>query len=202
MKTIVTSALLALSISAGVYSAAVGGIEEAFGTRTSPLQGPSPQLTAIRSRLRFGERSNRPTGRAFSRTSRATPAPSQVAAAHAKNRPIWKRAYLFVSALLALPNNRKPRRSAQMRKLLLVSLVAAAPLLALGATPASACGGYGYGYGAYGYSYYRPAFYRPAFSYRSYYRPRFAYSGFYRPRVWGWRGWGGRGFGWRGGRRW
>jgi hypothetical protein len=86
-----------------------------------------------------------------------------------------------------------------MRKLLLVSLVTAAPLLALGATPASACGGYGYGYGAYGYSYYRPALYRSAYYYRSYYRPRFAYSGFYRPRV---LGWGGRGFGWRGGRRW
>ena len=33
------------------------------------------QLTAIRSRLRFGERSNRPTVRAFSRISRATPRP-------------------------------------------------------------------------------------------------------------------------------
>ena len=31
------------------------------------------QLTAIRSRLRFGERSNRPTRRAFRGTSRATP---------------------------------------------------------------------------------------------------------------------------------
>ena len=37
--------------------------------------GALTQLTAIRSRLRFGERSNRPTGRAFSRTSRATPRP-------------------------------------------------------------------------------------------------------------------------------
>ena len=86
-----------------------------------------------------------------------------------------------------------------MRKLLLVSLVTAAPLLALGATPASACGGYGYGYGAYGYSYYRPSFY-----YGSYFRPRFAYGGFYRPRVYGGfyrpRLWGGRA--WRGGRRW
>ena len=41
MKTIVTSALLALSILGGVSTGAVGGIEEAFGTRTSPLQAPS-----------------------------------------------------------------------------------------------------------------------------------------------------------------
>ena len=87
-----------------------------------------------------------------------------------------------------------------MRRLLLVSLVAAAPLLALGATPASAYGWYGSGYGrcgcyaprAYGYSYYRPTY-----SYRSYYRPRFVYGGYYRPRVWGWRSWGGRSWGWR-----
>jgi hypothetical protein len=42
MKRIVTSALLALSILGGIATGAVGGIEEAFGTRTSPLQGPSP----------------------------------------------------------------------------------------------------------------------------------------------------------------
>jgi len=82
-----------------------------------------------------------------------------------------------------------------MRRLV-ISLVIAAPMLALGGTAASAygcCGcGYGYGYGGYrsGYSYYRPSFY-----YGSYFRPRFAYGGFYRPRLWGGRAW-------RGGRRW
>ena len=95
-----------------------------------------------------------------------------------------------------------------MRRLV-ISLVIAAPMLALGGTAASAygccgCGygyGYGYGYGGYrsGYSYYRPSFY-----YGSYFRPRFAYGGFYRPRVYGGfyrpRLWGGRA--WRGGRRW
>ena len=106
-----------------------------------------------------------------------------------------------------------------MRRLLLVSLVTAATLLALGSTPASAHGWYGYGYGGRGYyaprfySYYRPVFrprfvyggfyrprfvyggfYRPRFVYGGFYRPRFAYGGFYRPRVWGWAG--------RGWRRW
>jgi len=87
-----------------------------------------------------------------------------------------------------------------MPRLILTTLVIAAPLLAIGATPASACGWYGYrGCGcyaprAYGYSYYRPAYF-----YRSHYRPTYAYAGFYRPRVWGW---GGVGWGWRGWRRW
>jgi hypothetical protein len=94
-----------------------------------------------------------------------------------------------------------------MRRLMLVSLLVAAPMFALGGTSAAASGwcGYGYGYGgyrylaprAYGYSYYRPAYfyrpyYRPRFAYGAFYRPRFAYGGFYRS----------RGFGWRGGRRW
>ena len=89
-----------------------------------------------------------------------------------------------------------------MRKLILASVVIAAPMtVALGSVPASAfgygCGGCGY-YAPryYGYSYYRP------FYYRSYYRPRFFYGGFYRPRIFGWRGWGWRGWGWRGWRRW
>src|SRR6185503_18031436 len=85
------------------------------------------------------------------------------------------------------------RRSAHMRRLV-ISLVTAAPMLALGGTAASAygcCGsGYGYGYGGYrsGYSYYRPMFYgsyfRPRFAYGGFYRPR-VYGGFYRPRLWG-----------------
>jgi hypothetical protein len=79
-----------------------------------------------------------------------------------------------------------------MRRLILLALIATAPLLAIDAKPSSACGwGYGYGYGAYRYSYYRPVYsYRRAY----YYRPAYAYAGFYRPRVWGW---GGRGW-----RRW
>jgi hypothetical protein len=106
---------------------------------------------------------------------------------------------------MAFMQNRERQRSARVRKLILASVVIAAPMLALGSTSASAFGWYGYGYGggcgyyaprAYGYSYYRPAYYG------AYYRPRFAYGSFYRPRVWGWRGWGGRGWGWRGWRRW
>ena len=92
-----------------------------------------------------------------------------------------------------------------MRRLLLVSLMVAAPILVLGATPASACNGYGYRYGGCGYCApraYRYSYYRPAYLYRPYYRPRFAYGSFYRPRVWGVRSWGGRRWGWRGGRRW
>jgi hypothetical protein len=72
-----------------------------------------------------------------------------------------------------------------MRRLIFVALLIVLPLLALGAQPASAC--WGYGYGSYGYSSYRPA-YRSAYSYR----PSYAYAG------WGWRGWGWR----RGWRRW
>ena len=84
-----------------------------------------------------------------------------------------------------------------MRRLILVALLTTAPLLALDAKPASACGwgGYGYGYGAYRYASYRPVYsYRRAYAYR----PVYAYAGFYRPRVWGWRGLGWR----RGWRRW
>ena len=75
-----------------------------------------------------------------------------------------------------------------MRRLIFLVLLAAAPLLAFDAGPASACGrGYGYGYGAYR-SYYRPAYsYRRAYAYR----PAYAYAG-YRARAWGWRSWGGR----------
>jgi len=88
-------------------------------------------------------------------------------------------------------------RSIHMRKLILVALLAAAPLL--GSTPAAAfgCGWFGYGYSsaasaprAYSYApprrYYRP---RVAGAYygRTFYRPRVAgayYSRtFYRPRV-------------------
>jgi hypothetical protein len=71
-----------------------------------------------------------------------------------------------------------------MRKLLLVSLVVAAPML-VAPTSASAWGcGYGYGYGYapryYGYSY-APRYY-------GYYAPRWRYYG---PRVYGYRaGWG------------
>ena len=80
-----------------------------------------------------------------------------------------------------------------MRRMMLMSLLVAAPLLTLDVKPAAACGWGGYGYG-YGYrSHYRPA-------YR--YRPAYAYASFYRPRVYGWRGGGWRGWGWRGGRRW
>jgi hypothetical protein len=85
-----------------------------------------------------------------------------------------------------------------MRRLLF-GLLLVAPFVTFGATPSSAFGWYGYGYGswagycpprAYSYSY------RPY--YRSYYRPAYVYGGFYRPRVWGWRGVGWRGWGWRG----
>jgi len=70
-------------------------------------------------------------------------------------------------------------------------------VLALGSTPASACGGYyGYGYGGCGcgYTYYaRPAYAyyyaRPAYAY---YRPYYRDWG-YAPRAYyGWRGVGGR----------
>jgi hypothetical protein len=62
-----------------------------------------------------------------------------------------------------------------MRRLIFATLVIAAPLLSIGATPASACGWYGYrGCGcyaprAYGYSYYRPTFF-----FMSFFRPGFA----------------------------
>jgi hypothetical protein len=84
-----------------------------------------------------------------------------------------------------------------MRRLTILALVTAVPLLALDAKPAPACdwGGYGYGYSAYRYAY------RPAYRYA--YRPRYAYAGYYSPRLFGYRGWGYRGWGWRRGwRRW
>ena len=90
-----------------------------------------------------------------------------------------------------------------MRRPLIVGLLIVTPILAIGATPASACGTYGYrGCGYCAPSAYRAAYYRPGYSYRAYYRPRFAYGSFYRPRVWGWRGGVGRSWGWREGRRW
>lgn len=86
-----------------------------------------------------------------------------------------------------------------MRRIMLVALLVAAPLFALGSTPAAAGG---WCRGSYGYSY------SPYYHYRPYYRPRVRFGGyFYRPRAWGWRGygyrrgWRGRRWGWRG-RRW
>ena len=89
-----------------------------------------------------------------------------------------------------------------MRRWLAIALVAVPPMLALGAKPAAACGGYGYGYGYGGcgcsapaaYGYYGYSYYRPAYSYGAFYGPYYGYSGFYGPRVWGWggRGWGRR----------
>ena len=77
-----------------------------------------------------------------------------------------------------------------MRRLIFLALLVAAPLLAAGAQPASAC--WGWRGSGYGYSSYRPA-------YRYAYRPAYAYAGWgWRGRGWGWRG---RGWGWRG-RRW
>jgi len=74
-----------------------------------------------------------------------------------------------------------------MRKLLLVGLAVAAPVL-FASSSASACGWGYYGYSApryYGYSYYAP---------RRYY---------YGARVFGWRaGWGVRRWAWGGWRRW
>ncbi len=42
MKTIVVSALLALSIMGGIATAASAGEGDEFGTRTTPRQQPSP----------------------------------------------------------------------------------------------------------------------------------------------------------------
>ena len=82
-----------------------------------------------------------------------------------------------------------------MRKLLLVGLVVAAPLVAYSGT-ANACH-----YGYYGYSaprvygYWSPRVYRHA-----YFAPRWRTAGV---RVYGWRGgWGVRRVGWGGWRRW
>ena len=97
--------------------------------------------------------------------------------------------------------NRISSGRSSMRRWLAIALVAVPPMLALGATPAAACGGYGYGYGyggcgcaPAGYGYYGYSYYRPAYSYGAFYGPYYGYSG---PRVWGW---GGRPWGW--GRRW
>ena len=118
-----------------------------------------------------------------------------------------------------------------MRKLLLVGLAVAAPVLF--ASGASACGwgcdcapsyGYSYGYSAprvYGYSSYGYAnygyssygygsYYRPAYGYASSYGRAYGYGGYYRPgvrfygaRTYGWRGGVGvRRVGWGGRRRW
>lgn len=99
-----------------------------------------------------------------------------------------------------------------MRRTMLAAVLVAAPLFALGSTPAEAYGCRGYGY--YGYApYYN---YRPyyGYSYAPYYRPRDYYgSNFYRPwgggygygrwGGYGYRGWGRGGRGWGGGwRRW
>jgi len=85
-----------------------------------------------------------------------------------------------------------------MRRLIFATVVIAAPLLLIGATPASACGWYGYrSCGCYAPRAYSYSYYRPAYFYRSYYRPAYAYAGFHRPRVWGGAAWG-----WRGWRRW
>ena len=76
-----------------------------------------------------------------------------------------------------------------MRKLLLVGLVVAAPILVASTESASACG-----WGYYGYS--APRYY----GYSSYYAPRRYYYG---ARVFGWRGgWGVRRWAWGGWRRW
>ena len=94
-----------------------------------------------------------------------------------------------------------------MRRLMMVALVAGTASLAVDATPAAACGWYGYRGCGCGYGYTAAYYYRPV--YRAY-RPVYGYAAFYRPRVWGWgaRGWGYRGWGHRGwgyggwGRRW
>ena len=84
-----------------------------------------------------------------------------------------------------------------MRKLLLVGLIAAAPMLVAPST-ASAWGcGYGYGYG-YGYGFYYG--YAPRYYGYSYAGPRWR---FYGARTYGWRaGIGIRRWGWGGRRRW
>jgi hypothetical protein len=83
-----------------------------------------------------------------------------------------------------------------MRKLLLVGLVVAAPILVASTETASACGWGYYGYSAprvYGYT--APRFY---YGYTSYAPRRF-----YGARVFGWRaGWGVRRWAWGGWRRW
>jgi hypothetical protein len=86
---------------------------------------------------------------------------------------------------------------------MLAAVLVAAPLFALGSTPAEA-GGWCRGYGYAPYYYYRPYY---GYSYAPYYRPYYG-SYFYRPRAWGWgygyrpwRGYGYRAWGW-GGRRW
>ena len=61
-----------------------------------------------------------------------------------------------------------------MRKLIFAALLTAAPLLALGSTPAAACWGFGYGYSAS----YAPRTYSYAPRARSYgYAPAYSYYG-------------------------
>ena len=87
-----------------------------------------------------------------------------------------------------------------MRKLMFAALLTAAPLLALGSTPAAACWGFGYGYSSASYAprtySYAPRSYgyAPAYGYygaRAYYGGRSVYRrGVVRRAAW------------RGGRRW
>jgi hypothetical protein len=106
-----------------------------------------------------------------------------------------------------------------MRKLPLVALVAAAPILFApsGASAWCDCDGPSYGYASYGYSapivYGYSSYYAPGFGYSSYFQPRFGYSSYYgsgsyyRPRAFGYRSYyrsgvrfyGARTVGWRAG---
>ena len=62
-----------------------------------------------------------------------------------------------------------------MRKLIFAALLTAAPLLALGSTPAAACWGFGYGYSSASYA---PRTYSYAPRARSYgYAPAYGYYG-------------------------
>ena len=88
-----------------------------------------------------------------------------------------------------------------MRKLMFAALLTAAPLLALGSTPAAACWGFGYGYSSASYA---PRTYSYAPRARSYgYAPASSYygaRGYYGRSVYR-RGVVGRAA-WRAGRRW
>ena len=76
-----------------------------------------------------------------------------------------------------------------MRKLPLVALVAAAPILFApsGASAWCDCDGPSYGYASYGYSapivYGYSSYYAPAYGYSSYYAPGFGYSNYFQPRF-------------------
>ena len=112
-----------------------------------------------------------------------------------------------------------------MRRVLLVALTVAAPVLFM-SNGVSACGwgcdcaAPSYGYSSYGYAaprvYGYSSYYAPSYGYGSYYAPPYGYGyyygygSYYRPgvrfygaRAVGWRaGVGIRRVGWRGGRRW